>query len=111
MQQQKELKEVLEAAGGFKQVSKAQAGIKARKVIQQTLHLLGLVGKALQPVLTPHSFVQLGAQLLDCVASKITGRPLQRLYRCAKLENYHRQSSDVKHGIPSSTVLPIASDF
>ena len=54
-------------------VQKAQQGIKARKVIQQALHSLGMIGRALRPVLAPLSFVKFGVQLLDIVAGKIAG--------------------------------------
>ena len=68
-----ELRELLEAGGGFKQVHRAQQGIKARKVIQQALHTLGRSGRSLRPVLTPSSLVQFGTLVLNASASKVTG--------------------------------------
>lgn len=71
--QSNELRELLEANGGFQQVHRVQHGIKARKVVQQALHTLGRSGRALRPVLAPASFIKFGVQVIGAFASKLTG--------------------------------------
>lgn len=72
-QQGQELREVLAGAEGFSRVHKAQRGIKARKVVQQALHLVRRIGSVLLPVLPPASFVDFGAVVIGATAERLAG--------------------------------------
>ena len=66
-----EIGELLAGADGFRRVDRAQHGISARKVVQQTLHALRRAGSQLRDVLPPAAYVAFAGALLDTAASRV----------------------------------------
>ncbi|KAK9824037.1 hypothetical protein WJX72_007197 [[Myrmecia] bisecta] len=74
-QVQSQLQEVLgilDGASHFRNVSLAQRGITARKIVQQVLYFFRHLGGVLRDVLAPHEFVLAASALLQAVSSRIT---------------------------------------
>lgn len=92
----REISEVAAGAGGWQRVHHAQAGIAARRVVQQLLHLLRRQGSVLGTVLSAPHFVRLAASLLSALLDQLIG----------KLLLSHHMLSALGHplwlGIPSS---------
>lgn len=68
--------QLLEGAGGFVRVHTAQQGIRARKAVQQALHLIRSCGSTVVPVLPPHAAVAFGATVVGAAAGKAVGEHL-----------------------------------
>ncbi|KAK9823988.1 hypothetical protein WJX72_006819 [[Myrmecia] bisecta] len=70
--QQQEVLGFLDGASHFRNVSLAQRGITARKVVQQVLYFFRHLGGVLHDVLAPHEFVFAASALLQAVSLRIT---------------------------------------
>lgn len=67
---------LLENAQGFRQVSSAQRGIAARKVVQQVLHSLQRLGGAFWGVLPADEHATAAGHVLQAVLQSVIGEHL-----------------------------------
>lgn len=61
-------------AEGFSRVHKAQHGIKARKAVQQALHVLRRLGTVLRGVLPPAALAEVGERVISAAAEKAVSK-------------------------------------
>ena len=66
--------DLLQAAQGFKQVTNAQRGIAARKVVNQVLHSLHRLGDAFGSVLSAEDSATAAGQVLQAVLQSVIGK-------------------------------------
>lgn len=71
--QTQEVLELLQAAQGFQQVTNAQRGIAARKVVNQVLHSLQRLGDVFGGVLAAEDAARSAGQVLQAVLQSVIG--------------------------------------